>query len=72
LGASFQPPLLTLPFHLRSKRYQLLHRQQAQAASHQGVDTVVKLISTILGLPDVGRSWTLGDQMEDGLINGAR
>jgi hypothetical protein len=72
LDARFQSPPLTLPFHLGSKRYQLLHRQQAQAASDQGVDTVVKLISTILGLPDVGRGWALGDQMEDGLINGTR
>jgi hypothetical protein len=72
LLARFQSPPLTLPFHLGGKRYQLLHRQQAQAASHQGVDTVVKLISTILRLPDVGRGCALADQMEDSLINGAR
>jgi hypothetical protein len=72
LGARFQSPPLTLPFHLGGKRYQLLHRQQTQATSHQGVDTVVKLISTFLGLADVWRGWALGDQVEDGLINGAR
>jgi hypothetical protein len=71
LGARFQSPPLTLPFHLGGKRYQLLHRQQTQATSHQGVDTVVKLISTFLGLADVRRRWALGDEMEDGLINGA-
>jgi hypothetical protein len=72
LLARFQSPPLTLPFHLGGKWYQLLYRQQAQAASHQGVDTAVKLISTILRLSDVGRGCPLADQMEYGLINGSR
>jgi hypothetical protein len=61
-----------LPFHLGGERNQLLDRQQAQAASHQGVDTVVKLISTVLRLANVRRGCALGDQMEYRLINGAR
>jgi hypothetical protein len=63
---------MTLPFHLGGKRHQLLHRQQAQTASHQGVDTFMKVISTILRLPKIGGGCALADQMEDSLINGAR
>jgi len=68
----FNPPPLKLPFHLGGKGNQLLNRQQAQAPLHQGVNTVVKLITTFLGLLGVWRGFALGNQMEDRLINGPR
>ena len=44
----------------------------AWLCEHQGVDTVMKLISTILRLPNVWRGCAFGHQVEDGLIYSTR